>query len=603
MAYLINALNMDMTIDHPRFYFKLFYVLAFVFIYLMVIYKSVKRGYHLRSVLLMLTTISLFTVLGSRLFTIPVGDWLTAIQSPVTTFNNRSAVGGLLFGLMGLIISQRVFGFNRPMLDLYAWLGPIALGIIKFGCLFNGCCYGVPTHALWAVKYPVGTHAHFNQWAEGLIEPHMAMSLAVHPVQLYESLALFLIGYMVFKTHKYWRKNFTAILSGLTLFFVMRFFIEFFRDPNGSQFNNVYYFGLRWYQWSMLLYSLIAALLLLIYEKYLKIELVKGRQNTPFLHADFIYIILISLGLYTFKELLSVYELTVIWIKFLPAIVLSAYYLYTDQRLKAYRWVTSIVLLMPVYVFAQTIPNHKPVIKQYHRVDLGASFGDFNNEVRYNPQAGECGTTYDSQYFKQTYSIVGGGYSFVTEKEKSRITYGANLSAGTIKSHNLSANIKESDFIYAVNPYFKVDGKWLGGGGGFQLGNLRMNKDETIDESNIGDASKTYTILPEFYVRLGPKKYFDIDYNYGFMYPTAFPTLYSRASAGTGFGISDNYSLRYGYILNLDTSFISAEALITEQFGINIMYIFKEDFYIPFDDKTSSKVVFSLNYRFGHKTK
>ncbi|MBD0822707.1 prolipoprotein diacylglyceryl transferase [Aestuariibaculum marinum] len=594
---------MDITIENPRFYFKLFYLLAFVFIYAMVLYKSVKRKYHLRSVLLMLTTISLFTVLGSRLFTISIDHWLSVIQSPATEFNNRSAVGGLLFGLVGLVISQRVFGFNRPMLDLYAWLGPIALGIIKFGCLFNGCCYGVPSNAFWAVRYPVGTHAHFNQWSAGLIPSDMATTLSVHPVQLYESLILFVVGFIVCKTHKYWRKNFSAIVSGLVLFFFMRFGIEFFRDPSGSQFNDVYYYGLRWYQWSMLLYGVLASVILLIYERYLSIELIKGRQNSPFLHADFMYIILISLGLYTFKGLLSTYEIAVIWIKFLPAIVLSGYYLFTDNRLKRYRWITSLALVMPVYVFAQTIPTQKPVVKQYHRIDVGGSFGDFANEVRFNPQEGECGTTYDSQYFKQTYSVVGGGYSFITEKKKSKITYGANLSAGTIKSTNLSANTSESDFIFGVNPYFKVDGKWLGGGGGFQLGNLRVNKDETIDENNIGDAQKTYTILPEFYVRLGPKKYFDIDYNYGFMYPSAFPTLYSRVSIGSGFGLSDNYSLRYGHILNLDTGYISAEALITEQFGINIMYIFEEDYYLPFDDNTSGKMVFSLNYRFGHKSK
>ncbi|MBD0835467.1 prolipoprotein diacylglyceryl transferase [Aestuariibaculum suncheonense] len=594
---------MDLSIEHPRFYFKLFYLLAFLFIYIMVIYKSLKRGYHLRSVLLMLTTISLFTVLGSRLFTIPVEDWLTVIQSEATVFNNRSSVGGLLFGLLGLVISQRVFGFNRPMLDLYAWIGPIALGIIKLGCLFNGCCYGVPTQAVWGVRYPVGTHAHFNQWSASVVQSDMAMSLPVHPVQLYETLALFLIGYLVYKTHKHWHKNFSAILSALVLFFVMRFGIEFLRDAEGSQFNTVYIMGLRGYQWSMLCYGVLAAIALVIYDRYLKIELVKGRQNSPFLHADFLYILLISLCLYTFRNVFSTYESMVVWIKFFPAIGLSAYYLYSDKRLKPYRWLTTMVLLTPFYVLAQTIPNEKPVVKQYHRIDVGGSFGDFSNEVRYNPQSGECGTTYDTEYFKQTYSIVGGGYSFITEKEKSKLTYGANVSAGSIKSSNLTLHVDESDFVFAVNPYFKVDSKWLGGGVGFQLGNLRMNKDEVIDESNIKDAQKTYVFLPEFYARVGPRKYVDLDYNYGFLYPSAFPTLYSRASIGTGFGISDDYSLRYGYISNLDTGYISAEALITKQFGINIMYIFEEDYYLPVDEKTSGKLVFSLNYRFGHKTR
>jgi len=71
----------------------------------MVIYKSIKRGYHLSSVLLVLTTISLFTVIGTRLFTIPFNEWLTAIKDETIIYNNRSAIGGLFFGL---IISQRI---------------------------------------------------------------------------------------------------------------------------------------------------------------------------------------------------------------------------------------------------------------------------------------------------------------------------------------------------------------------------------------------------------------------------------------------------------------------------------------------------------------
>ena len=113
-------MHMEISVSNPSLYFKLFYLLAFAFIFTMIFYKSIKRGYHLRSVLLMLTTISLLTIIGTRLFTIPIGDWASLINVESSMFNNRSAIGGLLFGLVGLLISQKVFGFNRPILDLYA---------------------------------------------------------------------------------------------------------------------------------------------------------------------------------------------------------------------------------------------------------------------------------------------------------------------------------------------------------------------------------------------------------------------------------------------------------------------------------------------------
>ncbi|WP_223550316.1 prolipoprotein diacylglyceryl transferase family protein [Aestuariivivens sp. NBU2969] len=594
---------MSISIDNPNVYFKLFYLLAFTFIFLVVIYKSIKRGYHLRSVLLMLTTISLFTVIGSRLFTIPIQDWLSAISTKSLVFNNRSAIGGLLFGLVGLAISQRVFGFNRPMLDLYAWIGPFALGILKFGCLVNGCCYGLPFKGFWAVHYPKGTHAHFNQWYSGLIENEALLSLSVHPVQLYESLLLFSIGYIVWKTHKLFKKNASALLFGLFLFFTMRFGIEFLRDPNGSQFSSIYYWGLRSYQWSMLGYAILTGLLLWIYETHTQKEFIKGLQNSPYIHVDFIYIICISLILYTFRALFSSYELLVVWIKFIPAILLSLYYLYSDTRLQSYRVLTSVLLLAPFYIFAQTIPNQMPEIKQYKRIDFGASFGDFANEIALNPREGECGTSYDYKYYKQVYQMIGLGYSQVTEKYNRTYTYGINLAGGNLKSTNLETKVSQSDFMLAANPFYKIDGKWIGAGIGLQLGKLRVNKDERLDESNIEDAQKDYNILPEFYFRIGPRKYLDVDFNYGFMMPSAYPTLYSRSSIGSSLGLGHEYSFRYGRILNLNTGYVSAEALITDQFGINLMYVFKDNSFDYLDYDASGKLVFSLNYRFGHKTK
>ena len=592
---------MELSIEHPGILFSLFYLLSFVLVSAIVLYKSVKWGFHLRSVLLLITTLTLFTILGSRLFTIPFEDWFHVLQSNAHEFNNRSAIGALIFAIIALIISQRIFGFNRPILDLYAWLGPVLLGIIKFGCFFNGCCYGVASNNFLAVQYPKGTPAHFNHWSEGLIAPGMEWSMPVHPVQLYESFALFLIGYIVYKTHHYWRKNFSAILSVVVLIFIMRFGIEFLRDANSSQFNTLYYAGLSLYHWSMLGLGVVMITVLFIYEKSLKTELINGRQNSPYLHSELIYIVMISVLLYSFNDLFSTYERFVIWIKFFPAILLSVIYLFTDNRLKPYRWAASLTVLLPIYVLAQTTSNKKQEVATYNRIDLGSSMGNFSNAVLSNPRSTECGTSYDEEYFKQSYWIVGGGYSHIEVKEKTKTTYGLNLSGGQINSTGISSEFSGSKTIFSINPYIKMDKKWWGGGVGLQLGEIPVDKNEEIDGDDIDQAVKTNTAIPEVYLRLGPKKYLDVDFNYGFLNPSAFPTLFTRASVGTGLGISDNYSFRFGRILNLETNYVSAEALLSQRFGVNLMYVFKEDNSYLQDFNPRSKVVFSLNYRFGNK--
>ena len=617
---------MDISISHPELFFAIFYLSAFIFVFAIVIVTSIKRGYHLRSVLLMLTTISLLTIIGSRLFTIPFLDWIPALTGEYTNFINRSALGGLLFGLIGLFISQRVFGFNRPMLDLYAWMVPVALGIQKFGCFLIGCCYGRTTDLLWGVQYPHGSNAHFNHWASGRIAED-AMSLSVHPVQLYESLLLFAIGYLIYKTHKLWRRNASAIFFALFVFFMFRFGIEFIRDPEGSQFNGNFLLGLRIYHWAILGIGLLFGLIFLFYEKILKIELIKGRQNTPYIHADLMYIICLSVIIFVFSEFFSSYELVAIWLRFIPAILFTGYYLLTDNRLKPYRVVTSLTLLIPMYVIAQSLEVKDTVqIEKYKRIDIGGGFGDFMNKVTARvPGSGQpndlCGGTYydyETHYFKSKYSIFGIGASQIINKDKfttvneiskKRTTtsrFGLNVSGGSIKTTNINTGDSESNTVYAISPYYQYDAKWVGWGIGFSAGDFRLNKNDKVDYEDLEKNVKSRHFRPEFYARLGNRKYVDLAYHYGYMFPSPYPLASWRISLGSSFGLSPDYGFRFGWMGN-GSEYLSATALLTDRIGINLMYVTKNfndyDYSLEKYYKDSGKLYFGLHYRFDHKTK
>lgn len=596
---------MEISVSNPLLYFKLFYLLAFVLIFSAVIIISLRRGYHLKSVLLMLTTITLLTVIGSRLFTIPINDWVNIMNPEVMQqYNNRSAIGGLLFGLMGVFLAQRLFGFGRSLLELYAWIGPIALGVQKLGCFINSCCFGRPSDLFWSVQYPKGSHVHFNQWSANLIDANAPLSLSVHPVQIYEFLGLALIGYVIWRTRHLWKKNACAMFFSLFLFFVFRFCVEFIRDPASSQFNENYIWGLRVFQWLMLGIGLLFGLFLLIYERYLKRDAFQTSKKAPYVSTEIAYIIGISLVIYVFSGLFTRYELMAVWIKFIPAVGLSIYFFLTNQSVRKFRVLGVSLFLIPIFVMAQTIQTDSTKVS-YKRLDIGGSFGSFINEIRFNPRQGQCGgTSYSSEFYENTYSLGGAGLSQVSINKKGMTTYGINLHAGSISSTRLSTNEKESNFIFGANPFIKYDGNWVGIGAGFTAGNLKQNKEDKINESSAPDAHKDYHLLPEFYFRFGRPEYIDIDINRGFLFPSAYPSLQSRISVGSGFGNKRDYGLRVGRIYPVESNFISAEGLINKQFGLKLMYIFKgnNDFEDPnFSLDNKGKFVFGLNYRFDYK--
>lgn len=105
---------MKIALPDPEFYFATFYVLSFAVTFMLIIVFSVRQKIPLRTVLLVLTTISLLTIIGSRLFTVPISDWNQIFSKGFSEkYPGRSAIGGIIFGLVGLIFSQKYFGLGN----------------------------------------------------------------------------------------------------------------------------------------------------------------------------------------------------------------------------------------------------------------------------------------------------------------------------------------------------------------------------------------------------------------------------------------------------------------------------------------------------------
>lgn len=143
--------------------------------------------------------------------------------------------GGLVFqgGFILVVLILMFLCWRRhwslgDIADLTAPVLPIAHAIARFGCLLNGCCFGIP----WChgVLYPAtGNTVLAMQIANGWVAPEATMPLPVVPVQFLESLLCLAIAGFI-----YWMEHRKLMAHRRFLVYVLfysfgRFLLEFLR--------------------------------------------------------------------------------------------------------------------------------------------------------------------------------------------------------------------------------------------------------------------------------------------------------------------------------------------------------------------------------------
>lgn len=215
----INPVLLKIGIFEIRYY-GLIFVLSFLIAYFILVYLAKERKLKLNKEdiadLILYLIISI--VIGSRLFYVIFYNLKFYLSNPLQIF----AVwhGGLSFhgGLIGAIIGA-LFFCKKKKISFYEIADivviPAALGLAlgRIGNFINGELYGRITNLPWAVKF---------KDAEGFR----------HPSQLYESLKNFIIlGILWFIRNKNLPKGF-LFWSFVTMYSCLRFFVEFFREPD-----------------------------------------------------------------------------------------------------------------------------------------------------------------------------------------------------------------------------------------------------------------------------------------------------------------------------------------------------------------------------------
>ncbi len=207
--------------------------------------------------------------------------------------------GGLeLYGAVILVIPVIFLYLLYHKLPIRQYLDILLIGLTlvivfgRIGCFMRGCCFGKPADLPWAVRFPYGSDAYYNQIypnpKRDRAEPHLKLPyeffsyndgetfyglksfedltdeqkdmvtkgqyrcLPVHPTQLYSSIngaILFLILYLFWRRskragmsknkHKLFTKPGSTFALALILYGIARFIIECLRDDNPFEFDGL----------------------------------------------------------------------------------------------------------------------------------------------------------------------------------------------------------------------------------------------------------------------------------------------------------------------------------------------------------------------------
>lgn len=152
--------------------------------------------------------------------------------------------GGFMLATIGVMVAIRRRGLPfMPTLDAGAASLALGYGVGRIGCFLVGDDYGRPTDLPWGVEFPVGlppTTAGALREAFGLqIPPEVGADqlLAVHPTQLYETLAAILIWRVGVWMVRKGSPSGTVLAAMVGLLAVERFAVEILRAKDDRFFG------------------------------------------------------------------------------------------------------------------------------------------------------------------------------------------------------------------------------------------------------------------------------------------------------------------------------------------------------------------------------
>ena len=160
--------------------------------------------------------------LGSHILGILENPFRLNQLNLVYFMGNKTIVGGLLGGLIGVEITKKIIGINSSSGDLMTFPIILALSIGRLGCFSEGLedgTFGIPTALPWGINFGDGLYR--------------------HPTQLYEIFFLIMLGISIYLLEKrVFLTNGSRFKVFMVSYLAFRLLIEFIKP------NKFYSFGL-----------------------------------------------------------------------------------------------------------------------------------------------------------------------------------------------------------------------------------------------------------------------------------------------------------------------------------------------------------------------
>ena len=532
------------TIEQSHNLPRIFYVGSYLVMLLLLVIMAAKRKYPLYPFLLILITTALFAVTGGKLASYSIEDWKLVFQEfrfPYT--EDKRILGYIFFGFAGLILSRRVLRFDRDIFGLLAIAWPVRLILARLGCLFGGCCYGIPTRGDWGTRYAPSFPAFEDHLHSGLVAGDSGFSLHVHPTQAYEILLGFLILGLVIRStrKKYFKNSMSLLVLSFAVYGIFRFFIQYLRA--GGEFIH----GMEKTQWGILLLLAFSAVLLMLS----RIRNPGARKPAVHPTERITAVIFLSLALMSIILLLlnwmSPFEVIVCSI--MLAMLISGSTIQILKAGEALRWirVPAALILLSVLFMGQVANVPADTIRTFQNqviIGFGGMFGEEEETCggfnEYKAFGGEIGYRWSGQNNQDHYVAT----------EFYRMNYDHMPSFG-------------------ISPYYEYRGRLLGIGAGF-------NYSPYFSEMKQSD------LFPRASLRLGNKDRFFFEGRFSSHLPTGLPNM----QVGVGFRLGPMTPYRDQHILRVGLSEIGF--YLNPRFNIQDQLIF--DPYFAFGSKDSYQV-------------
>jgi len=547
---------MHIDLQHPTLYYGLFFSLAHLTTWSILFFYGYKHKYpQLQWLLIIVTGFICFTI-GTHMLAINIREVL--ILGNWSAGKGKSLISGLLLAVPCLLLIKNLLKFNYDVFKPYAFAIPIGIAIQRLGCFVGGCCYGNLTDLPWGISYSHGFSAHFMQWEKGIISTSEGISLAVHPVQLYEAILCMLAFILVIIINKKsWFRG-PLIYVSLLFYSIIRFITEFFRAGEAHALGINEFWGLNIVQW-ILLFAMLISIYILIHKN-------KRSYNHTFIIfkrrglLDYVwYMLLFSLILIT-PEFYSPLERLLLGIVFIPLSILIFWEFFKSITIPQLRVASVSLCVTGIFLMSQISPGVEADTltkgNKYHEISIGGYTGS-NSFTHYTE---DCeGNKTEDLGFKENYYTMGIGYKYVNElNAEKKFTIGIGASYGKLKEHVDDLDYDYTQEMFMVAPFVQYDLKAIGIGVGLIAGDISLFR--PYDYERPFTVFRRYSVLPQAHLRIGNFQKVWGEFNYGYRFPGIAPTNEYELLLGI--------RGQQGHLVRLGTSTYNA-VVIRPEFYIN----------------------------------